>query len=419
MVSEKFVRIVCLFVLLLIAGCGGDNGVTPPAPNQVKIFGVTPAMLSLGAQGQPVEITGSGFVSVTSVDLGPGINILSREVPDSGRIQLVVNIGKGAVTGQHNVIVSTPGSTGTLAGGVTVSTNFAPLAKFTVSPTQGTISTTFVFDAGGSTDSDGTITEYTWQVSDGTNPRGMKTQHQFSQKGEYTIVLKVTDNKGGVSTSEQTVTVGDNNPPVAVLTVMPATGTNLTLFTFDASGSSDPDGGIKGYQWDFGDNKTAQGVGVTHKYIDAGDYDVQLTVKDTKNAETIAKKKVHVEFFDVDQARKDITDTITTFLRLFGDFEHYTAEEVVVGFSRSGSCPGREREISIIRTEQQNIRSQGVRGISVEVTDVNEKTGHASAAAEFYGVTNDGQSYGGISTHHMSMTNENGSWLICNFYVTQ
>lgn len=417
--NKIIVRIVCFFALLLIAGCGGDNGVTPPAPNQAKIFGVAPSTLSLGAVGQPVEITGSGFVSVTAVDLGPGINIVSREVPDSGRIELMVNVVKAAVTGEHTVIVTTPGSTATLAGGVTVSTNFAPLAKFTVSPTQGTISTTFTFDASGSTDSDGTIASYVWQVSDGTNQHGLKPQHQFSQMGDYTVELKVTDDKGGVSTAQQKVTVGDNNPPIADFTVTPGSGTNLTLFTFDASGSSDPDGGIKGYLWDFGDNKTAQGPNVTHKYTSAGDYQAQLTVKDTKNAETIAKKKIHVEFFDVDKARKDITDTITTFLRLFGDFEHHSAEEIVVGFSKSGSCPGRGHEITIIQTEQQNIRSSGVRGISVEVTDVNEKTGHANAAAEFYGVTNEGQSYDGISTHHMSMVNEDGSWLICNFYVTR
>lgn len=49
---------------------------------------------------------------------------------------------------------------------------------------------------------------------------------------------------------------------------------------FDASGSTDSDGTIEGYLWDFGDGNGSSGVTVTHTYSAAGTYSVALTVTD-------------------------------------------------------------------------------------------------------------------------------------------
>ena len=416
--QSNLLRFVYLVCIILFFGCNGDNGVTPPVTNNVTITSITPNVLSLGAQGVTIEITGSGFASVTAVDLGAGINIVSRDVPNTTRIELVVNVAKSAAPGDRTVTVSTSSTTGSLAAGLTVSNNNAPVAKFDVSPSQGTISSLFVFDASTSIDGDGTIAAYKWQISDGANPKGRKVQHQFSAKGDFTVILTITDNKGGESTMQKSITVGDNLPPAADFSLTPTSGSNLTLFSFDASGSADPDGEIKSYRWDFGDNKVDQGIRVTHKYNQAGTYQVQLSVKDSKDAVTIAKRNIPVTFFDVDKARKDMTETITDFLRLFGDQENLSASEIVVGFSKSPSCPGRAREINIIENEQATIRTSGVRAISVTITSVGERAGTAIASAEFYGVTYDGDDYDGFATHHLSMVNEDGSWLICNFVLT-
>lgn len=67
-----------------------------------------------------------------------------------------------------------------------------------------------------------------------------------------------------------------NIPPTASFT---AQCTELDC-TVDASGSSDPDGTIASYGWDFGDGATASGMTAGHQYATSGTYTVTLTVTD-------------------------------------------------------------------------------------------------------------------------------------------
>jgi PKD repeat protein len=71
-----------------------------------------------------------------------------------------------------------------------------------------------------------------------------------------------------------------NLPPVATFT------SNCTELTcdFNASYSSDPDGEIVSYGWNFGDGGTDSGVQVSHTYASAGTYTVVLTVIDNGGA---------------------------------------------------------------------------------------------------------------------------------------
>ena len=72
----------------------------------------------------------------------------------------------------------------------------------------------------------------------------------------------------------------DNQPPVASFTY---TATDLTV-SFNASGSSDPDGSIVSYAWTFGDGTTGTGVSPGKTYAVGGTYSVKLTVTDNVGA---------------------------------------------------------------------------------------------------------------------------------------
>jgi len=75
-----------------------------------------------------------------------------------------------------------------------------------------------------------------------------------------------------------------NQPPTAVISADPTSGTAPLAVAFNGSGSTDLDGTITSYAWNFGDGTTGTGVTVSHAYNVAGTFTVTLTVTDNGNA---------------------------------------------------------------------------------------------------------------------------------------
>lgn len=74
--------------------------------------------------------------------------------------------------------------------------------------------------------------------------------HTFSNAGTYTPSLRVTDNLGRTAYAAVTITV-EGAPPVARGSATPNSGNSPLEVEFSAGSSSDPDGSIVLYQWDF------------------------------------------------------------------------------------------------------------------------------------------------------------------------
>jgi PKD repeat protein len=83
---------------------------------------------------------------------------------------------------------------------------------------------------------------------------------------------------------------GGNSAPTAAFT---SSCSGLTC-NFDGTGSSDPDGPIVSYQWNFGDTTTGSGGQPTHAYEQAGTYNVSLTVTDGNGATDSVSHQVTV-----------------------------------------------------------------------------------------------------------------------------
>lgn len=82
------------------------------------------------------------------------------------------------------------------------------------------------------------------------------------------------------------IAITPNQGPTADFTVTPGEVDEET--TFDASNSSDSDGEVVRYDWDFGDGETLDDAGPapTHIYGDAGTYTATLTVTDNEGGST-------------------------------------------------------------------------------------------------------------------------------------
>jgi len=100
--------------------------------------------------------------------------------------------------------------------------------------------------------------------------------------------LIASDNDGdgridlSVMTEESVLLLEGGSPPTADFGVEPRLPQIGETVTFDASGSSDPDGQVQSYEWDFDDDGTVEATGQTANtsFSSAGDVPVTLTVKD-------------------------------------------------------------------------------------------------------------------------------------------
>jgi len=413
---KEILKVVALFSIILIASCKSDNGTTTPTPTvPLTLQSLTPNTANRGAKDLKLAIVGTGFRSDMTVSLGGGIDITSKEFVDAQHVNAFVSVARNADMGKRTLTISAGGQSANLDSAFTIGNDVPPTAKFTITPATGTINTTFVFDAAGSTDTDGRITSYQWTFNDGDPIKGKRVEKRFADIGEVSVKLTVADDKQSFHTVEKKLDVADNAVPDAGFTVTPSAGYTVTTFSFDASESIDPDGTIRSYKWDFGDGKTSTGKKTTHRFVDGGNYSVVLTVEDSSKVEKNATRKVKVTFFDVEKAKKEITDVTVGFLRLFGDLENLSPEQIVVGFSHN--CVGRDREIAIIESEQPIVRSNNVQILGDSVDSVSPTNGHASVSARFYGSYVDGTDFDGIATHSFTMVNEDGEWKICNFSV--
>ncbi len=161
--------------------------------------------------------------------------------------------------------------------------NKAPMAVFIESSSNVHIDDTVTFNASNSYDPDGTIVNYFWDFGDGNTGTGELVSHAYTDNRSYFVTLTVTDNDGATDTDNTRITV-INSLPVASFTSSPGTVNTNEFFSFDASGSYDPDGTIVNYLWDFGDGTTGTGISTQHSYSQDGTFVVTLTVTDNFGA---------------------------------------------------------------------------------------------------------------------------------------
>jgi len=187
------------------------------------------------------------------------------------QVRLTVDDGRGTAC-----------STGTAAAMIRI--NSPPVAKADPEATKCAVDVleplSVILSAIGSSDSDLDRLAYRWDFGDGTTGEGVWVSHAYARGGRYTATLTVDDGRGtACSTATAAVPVRVNRAPRAAL-APPAKGCPGEPVAFDATGSSDPDGDMLTYRWDFGDRATGEGGTTTHRYAAPGHFPVTVTVDD-------------------------------------------------------------------------------------------------------------------------------------------
>ncbi|MFO7793819.1 MAG: PKD domain-containing protein [Candidatus Nanohaloarchaea archaeon] len=97
------------------------------------------------------------------------------------------------------------------------------------------------------------------------------------------------------SSESGTVTVEELEGPTADISVNDSSPEEDEVVEFDGSGSSEGDGSIESYDWDFDDGGTENGQVVEHSFDSSGSYDVELTVEDVNGETDTASETIDVE----------------------------------------------------------------------------------------------------------------------------
>ncbi len=274
--------------------------------------------------------------------------------------------------------------------------NQTPTAAFAANVQNMAVS----LDADTSSDQDGTIASYAWDFGDGEHGTGKDAEHTYGTPGPYTVTLTVTDDNGATSTATEAVTAAlpPNKLPQAQLTVNEA---ELKI-TVDAGDSSDDDGTIESYAWDFGDGATETGKTASHTYAGAGTYDVKVTVTDDRGGKDTATKSVTVAPHVAPEAafssstndlqvNLDATDsadtdgTVESYSWSFGDDTDDTGKTV----SHTYALPG-TYDVELTVTDDDGLTDTVTHQVTVTAPAVFAKDGFGRTATSGWGTADQG-----------------------------
>lgn len=144
-----------------------------------------------------------------------------------------------------------------------------------------------------STDFDGGIVGWRWDFGGGAFSSQRDPTHTFATAGSHPVILVVTDSDGANDTFSDIVQVAANRPPTAVFSFLPLNPDTTTEIQF-TDGSSDRDGVVSQWRWDFDDGNTSTLQHPRHRFREARVYRVVLTVIDDDNSMAFHTQNVPV-----------------------------------------------------------------------------------------------------------------------------
>jgi PKD repeat protein len=257
----------------------------------------------------------------------------SASTPDGGTIVAYGwnfgdgNLGAGEVVthayaspGNYTVILTVTDSEGLInQATANLKVIWYPTAKFSYSPVVVITTEPVTFNASASTPNSGTIVKYSWDFGDNTTATGKVLTHTYTSVGSFIVVLNVTNSQGLSNTMQTSVTTYAR--PAPYVYYYPSYPSPGELVTFSASYSSDLNGTIISYTWNFSDGTPVlSGKIVTHCFAAHAVYTVQLTLTNNYNINKTISFKIGAGYLvgDTDfNGKIDMAD-VARFAAAFG-----------------------------------------------------------------------------------------------------
>lgn len=215
--------------------------------------------------------------------------------------------------------------------------NRAPMARLEID-SKDLKTDEVTFNAEKSSDLDGVVSEYLIDFGDGSDSGWVQTpiiNHKYTDRTKmYTVKLEVKDDDGAISTNTAELKVTLNVKPISKLTVNPKEAYTYSDILCSAELSTDSDGHISSYYFDFGDGTNSgwiESSSIMHQYIDGTKkYSISLKVQDNDGVlspdESIAKVLI--------QNRKPVASLIVE------DTDIYVLDRVTFDASGSSDLDG-------------------------------------------------------------------------------
>jgi hypothetical protein len=256
--------------------------------NSVKLDGSTSSDADGSIAGyQWSQVSGPSIATLTNSNLS--IASAGNLIAGTYQFRLIVTDNKGATgTSTTSIVVSAANST-----------NKKPIANGGGNKSYQTTASSFSLDGSGSTDSDGSITAYSWNqvAGPGTTelaaPNSETTTVSKFVEGSYKYALTVTDDDGAKATDTVTINIipaavgiPQNKAPIALTDGDKQIRLPNSNVQVDGSKSSDADGRIASYQWtqisgpSTATIATPKNAGTAIQNLKAGTYTFQLKVTD-------------------------------------------------------------------------------------------------------------------------------------------
>jgi subtilisin-like proprotein convertase family protein len=140
----------------------------------------------------------------------------------------------------------------------TINVSHPPTAALNYTPPSPQSQQTISLDAGDSSDEDGPIIDYQWDLDgDGIfeldTGNGAQTSTSFGTPGLHTVRVMVTDSDGATAVKSVDIVVSNQSPTAQIANPgFAVVGRTLTL---NGGGSTDPDGTVDKFEWDLDDGE--------------------------------------------------------------------------------------------------------------------------------------------------------------------